>query len=297
MVDLEYLENIRLVSNPLGQRIIASLLLTTNYRLFADVDVRLENEDRIPRGETVIFAMNHTDRYNYWPFQWKMWSEKRFPFTTVWVKGKYYRNAMLGKFFDWCNLIPVPSRGYLVEEFYSRNFKKRIDKNEYRLIKDVIDGKNQIGEVMKKLTPEAAHLLKDNFLEFVRNYHEQLMSRVAELSRKALFVNEPQHDHFSRGDALAETGGRQDGPRAARPPYREKDRSRGVQQFRPGLFGAPSLCPERLYHLPGRGTALGGPSTEGIQNQRRLHPFFKRVSGKIQEAVRRCDPCRHGQHQ
>jgi len=187
MVDLEYLENIRLVSNPLGQRIVATLLLTANYRLFAEVDVRLENEERIPRGETVIFAMNHTDRYNYWPFQWKMWREKRFPFTTVWVKGKYYRNAMLGRFFDWCNLIPVPSMGYLVEEFYRKNFKKKIDKKEYRLIKDLIDGKNQIGEVMKKLTPEAAHLLKDNFLEFVRNYHEQLMRRVAELSRKALF--------------------------------------------------------------------------------------------------------------
>jgi len=186
MVDLEYLENISLVSRPIGQRIVGAFLLTANYRVFADVDVRIENGESIPRNETVIFAMNHTDRYNYWPFQWKLWREKCFPFTTVWVKGKYYRNAMLGKFFDWCNLIPVPSMGYLVEEFYRKNFRKKIDKNEYRLIKDLIDGKNQIGEVLRKLTPEAANLLKDNFLDFIKHYHEQLMSRVAELSRKAL---------------------------------------------------------------------------------------------------------------
>jgi len=187
MVDLEYLEKIRLVSRPLGQRIVARLLLTTNYRVFADVDVRVEDMERIPRNETVIFAMNHTDRYNYWPFQWKLWREKSFPFTTVWVKGKYYRNAVLGKFFDWCNLIPVPSMGYLVEEFYRKHFSKKIDKNEYRIIKDLIDGKRHLGEALKKLTPETAVMLKDHFVEAIRSYHEALMSRVAELSRKALF--------------------------------------------------------------------------------------------------------------
>ncbi len=187
MVDLEYLEKIRLVSRPLGQRIVARLLLTTNYRVFADVDVRVEDMERIPRNETVIFAMNHTDRYNYWPFQWKLWREKSFPFTTVWVKGKYYRNAVLGKFFDWCNLIPVPSMGYLVEEFYRKHFSKKIDKNEYRIIKDLIDGKRHLGEALKKLTPETAVMLKDHFVESIRSYHEALMSRVAELSRKALF--------------------------------------------------------------------------------------------------------------
>jgi len=186
MIDIEHLEKIRLVSRPLGQRIVAALLLTGNYRLFADVDVRVENMERIPRGETVIFAMNHTDRYNYWPFQWKLWRENCFPFSTVWVKGKYYRNALLGKFFDWCKLIPVPSMGYLVEELYRKNFKKKIDKNEYRVIKDLIDGKRQYGEALKKLAPETAQMVKDNFVGFARSHHEALMSRVAELSRKAL---------------------------------------------------------------------------------------------------------------
>ncbi|HRT27722.1 MAG TPA: lysophospholipid acyltransferase family protein, partial [Syntrophales bacterium] len=186
MIDIERLEKVRLVRKPLGQRIIGALLLTVNYRVFADVDIRIENIERIPKDETVIFAMNHTDRYNYWPFQWKLWRKKCFPFTTVWVKGKYYRNALLGKFLDWCNLIPVPSMGYLVEEFYRKRFKRRIEKEEYRVIKDLIDGKQRLSEALKKLTPETAAMLKDDFVEHVRNYHEILMTRVAELSCKAL---------------------------------------------------------------------------------------------------------------
>ncbi len=186
MIDIDRLEKVRLVRKPLGQRSIGALLLTVNYRVFADVDIRIENIERIPKDETVIFAMNHTDRYNYWPFQWKLWRKKCFPFTTVWVKGKYYRNALLGKFLDWCNLIPVPSMGYLVEEFYRKRFKRRIEKEEYRVIKDLIDGKQRLSEALKKLTPETAAMLKDDFVEHVRNYHEILMTRVAELSCKAL---------------------------------------------------------------------------------------------------------------
>src|SRR5512139_727018 len=109
MVDLDYMKKIRLVAKPMGQRIVASLLLFPNYRIFAKVDIEIENMDRIPRDENVIFAMNHTDRFNYWPFQYKLWSMKCFPYTTVWVKGKYYRNALLAKGLDLCNLIPVPS--------------------------------------------------------------------------------------------------------------------------------------------------------------------------------------------
>jgi hypothetical protein len=36
--------------------------------------------------------MNHTDRYNYWPFQYQLW-KWQYPYTTVWAKGKYYRTG------------------------------------------------------------------------------------------------------------------------------------------------------------------------------------------------------------
>jgi 1-acyl-sn-glycerol-3-phosphate acyltransferase len=186
MIDIDYLKKIKLVTSPMGQQIVAALLLFPNYRIFAKVDIRIENIERIPRDENVIFAMNHTDRFNYWPFQYKLWSMKCFSYTTVWVKGKYYKNALLAKALDLCNLIPVPSMGYLIEEFYRKQFKQRLDKNVYRAIKDIMDGKYENVEAYPRKTAEMLNALGGQFVDFVRCHYDLVMARVAELSRTAL---------------------------------------------------------------------------------------------------------------
>jgi 1-acyl-sn-glycerol-3-phosphate acyltransferase len=186
MIDSEYLKKIKLVTSPIGQRIIAAFLLFPNYRIFANVDIEIENIERIPRDENVIFAMNHTDRYNYWPFQYKLWSMKCFSYTTVWVKGKYYRNAALAKCLDICNLVPVPSMGYLIEEYYKKKFKQRLDRNLYRSIKDITDGKHESIEACPRKAAEVLNALGEQFVEFLKSQYELIMERVAELSRTAL---------------------------------------------------------------------------------------------------------------
>jgi len=182
MIDLKYLERISLSGRPLAQRVIAKILLAPNYNIFARVDIDVEGMENIPRDETVIFAMNHTDRYNYWPFQYMLW-KRGYLFTTVWVKGKYYKNAILARILDYCNLIPVPSMKYLMEEFYKLKFKKRLSESDYRFLKDSLEGKIRSGV---ELANETRILLKENFAEFIRNYHEQMMEKVAGLSVKAL---------------------------------------------------------------------------------------------------------------
>ncbi|PKN33091.1 MAG: hypothetical protein CVU61_15075 [Deltaproteobacteria bacterium HGW-Deltaproteobacteria-19] len=186
MVDLEYLKNIRLVAEPTAQKIVATLFLKPNYEIFRKLDIRFENIERIPRDENVIFAMNHTDRFNYWPFQYKLWRLK-FPFTTVWVKGKYYRNSLLAKGLDLCNLIPVPSMGYLIEEFYKKRFGKLIDREEYRKFRDIIDGKYEDLEAYRKDLAEITRLMGDSFVDFIRDLYEKIMEKVADLSLYALF--------------------------------------------------------------------------------------------------------------
>jgi len=185
MIDLDYLKRINLVSKPICQRIVAALLLFPNYRIFAKVDIQVENIERIPRNENVIFAMNHTDRFNYWPFQYKLWSMK-FPYTTAWVKGNYYRNAFLAKGLDLCNMIPVPSMKYLIEEFYKKKFKTRPDSNLYRAIKDVIDGRYEKIEQYPKAAAEAMSAMGEQFVEFISVYYDLIMESVAALSWKAL---------------------------------------------------------------------------------------------------------------
>jgi hypothetical protein len=186
MIDIDYLNKIKLDTNPWGQRLVANVLLRPNYDWFQKVDIRVENIERIPRGENVIFAMNHTDRFNYWPFQYKLWSMREFPFTTVWVKAKYYKNAFLAKGLDICNLIPVPSMGYLIEEFYRRTFNQRMDKGLYRAVKDVIDGRIAEASSQERAAIEALQAMGEHFGESLRGYYEAVMAKVAELSRIAL---------------------------------------------------------------------------------------------------------------
>jgi 1-acyl-sn-glycerol-3-phosphate acyltransferase len=186
VIDIEYLKKIRLVSQPLGQKIVAYCLLLPNYSIFQKVDIQIENAERIPRGESVIFAMNHTDRFNYWPFQYKLLKMREFPFTTVWVKAKYYKNAFLAKGLDLCNLIPVPSMGYLIEEFYRKKFNRKMDKSLYRVVKDLIDGRIAEAGPNERAAIEALQAMGDQFADYVRGYYESVMEKVAELSRAAL---------------------------------------------------------------------------------------------------------------
>lgn len=186
MIDIAYLENIKLVSAPRVQKLIARFFLTPNYNFFAKVDIQIEGIEKIPKDKNVIFAMNHTDRYNYWPFQYKLWKAKDLPFTTVWVKAKYYRNATVAKVLDACNLIPVPSMKYLIEEFFVKKVGRRIRGEEYRSLKDIIAGKEDAGDSLTISSLELATLIRENFIEFITSYYEAIMERVAELSKEAL---------------------------------------------------------------------------------------------------------------
>lgn len=206
MVDIEYLKRIKLVSNPISQKLIGYLFLGPNFHIISRVDIQIENAERIPRGENVIFAMNHTDRFNYWPFQYKMWRMKDLPFTTVWVKGKYYRNRFLAKGLDWCNLIPVPSMGYLIEEFFMKKARRRIGKDEYRVVRDVIDGKIDADASIPESAADALRLLGENFFEYVRDYYESVMERVAELSCYALLEKKLNMIIFPEGTRSTQLG-------------------------------------------------------------------------------------------
>jgi 1-acyl-sn-glycerol-3-phosphate acyltransferase len=186
MIDIEYLKRIRLVSQPLGQKIVVFCLLLPNYRIFQKVDIRIENIERIPHGESVIFAMNHTDRFNYWPFQYKLFMAREFPFTTVWVKAKYYKNAFLAKGLDFCNLIPVPSMGYLIEEYYRKRFNRKMDKGLYRAVKEMIDGRIAGAGQYERAAIEALQAMGEQFAEFIRAQYDGVMEKVAELSHAAL---------------------------------------------------------------------------------------------------------------
>ncbi len=187
MIDINYLDNIKLVSVPRGQIFVAKFILFPNYHIFANVTIQIQGLEKIPKNKNVIFAMNHTDRFNYWPFQYKLWRMKDYPFSTVWVKGKYYRNALLAKVLNQCNLIPVPSMKYYIQEFFTQKFGRKIKKDEYRAIKDAVDGTDGSAGTLTGTSWEVDALTQGRFIEFIKSYYSAILDKVADLSKSALF--------------------------------------------------------------------------------------------------------------
>ena len=48
----------------------------------------------------VIYAMNHTDNFNYWPFQYSLHCAFQ-RYTATWVKGKNYEGTISSAFMRW----------------------------------------------------------------------------------------------------------------------------------------------------------------------------------------------------
>lgn len=137
MLDLNRLNRIRLSANPRAQKVVGNLILKPNYELPPRVKIDFEGFDNLP-DEPVIFALNHTDRYNYWPFQYKLWRSLD-RYTATWVKGKYYENPALGQFMEVMNNIPTVSRGYLIARDFQAVCERTPSGDEYRALRDAVN--------------------------------------------------------------------------------------------------------------------------------------------------------------
>lgn len=133
VLDLPRLQRISLSPKPRGQKFVANACLWPNYALLPGVDIRLEGLEHLPAGP-VIFAMNHTDRYNYWPFQFQLY-KKAGRFTATWVKGKYYENEAVGRFLEWMNNIPAASRGYVITRDFVETVGRKPTDAEYEVLR------------------------------------------------------------------------------------------------------------------------------------------------------------------
>ena len=137
MLDLPRLKRIRLMKRPIGQVFFGHTVLTPNYNHLPGVDIQLEGLENIP-DEPVIYAMNHTDRYNYFPFMYKMWKLQE-RYITVWVKGKYYENPVVGTFMELTSNLPTVSRGYIITKDFSLTMDRRPTEAEYDTLRALVN--------------------------------------------------------------------------------------------------------------------------------------------------------------
>lgn len=137
MLDLPRLRRIRLMKRPIGQVFFGHVVLTPNYKLLPGVDIQLEGLENVP-DEPVIFAMNHTDRFNYFPFMYELWKIKD-RYMTVWVKGKYYEQPIVATFMELTSNLPTVSRGYIITKDFALTMGRRPSQKEYETLRELVD--------------------------------------------------------------------------------------------------------------------------------------------------------------
>lgn len=156
MLDLARLERLKLVRRPFSQRFLG-WFLGVNYSRLPGIGLEIENIDRIPDGP-VIFAMNHTDRYNYWPFQYLLW-QRLDRFTTTWVKGKYYEGRFMAAFMESMLQLPTVSRGYLITRDFLSVMKRTPTDREYALLRAVVDARAVGDQAELPIPPDVPEML------------------------------------------------------------------------------------------------------------------------------------------
>jgi 1-acyl-sn-glycerol-3-phosphate acyltransferase len=137
MLDLPRLKRIRLMKRPIGQVFFGHTVLAPNYNFFPGIDIQLEGVENIP-DEPVIYAMNHTDRFNYFPFMYKVWKREE-RYITVWVKGKYYESPLVGTFMELTSNLPTVSRGYIITKDFTLTMGRRPTQAEYDTLRSLVN--------------------------------------------------------------------------------------------------------------------------------------------------------------
>ncbi len=185
---LPWLQQFRLGRFPWAQRFIARVLLPVDYWR-SQTTIVVEGVENLTTGRPTFIAMNHTDRFNYMPFMHRL-DQLRLPPAAPWVKGKYYQKAWLARVLNWCNCIPVPSRGYIITLEFKRLNQRPPEPGEYRSLRDLADGKLDRESLSEGPVADfVARLEGDTGKEFF-DYFDELFSGLAQevirINREAL---------------------------------------------------------------------------------------------------------------
>jgi 1-acyl-sn-glycerol-3-phosphate acyltransferase len=150
--------------------------------------------EKVPE-ERVIFAMNHTDRYNYFPFQYRWWKLQN-RFTATWVKGKYYEHRFMAKFMEWTNNLPTVSRGYIISRDFLAVHGARPSGEEYRALRNLVNAIAQGSEAVvpdlsaPELFTKARSVLGRPFDPSVESYGEAMNRTFEEMMGEFTRLNE-----------------------------------------------------------------------------------------------------------
>jgi 1-acyl-sn-glycerol-3-phosphate acyltransferase len=197
MLDLPRLNRLKLTSHPrihdvMGHVLQATYLKPPRTRVFS------EGFEKVPRTP-VIFAMNHTDRYNYFPFQVYIWKTAE-RYTATWVKGKYYENSFVASFMEMTNQLPTVSRGYLITRDFIATIGRPPSDEEYATLRARVDAvafgrdlptlnavvPKALFERPRDMLGRAFDTSNESYEEAINALFMAMMRRFTELNQRAL---------------------------------------------------------------------------------------------------------------
>ena len=292
MLTLDHLRAVRLHERPPGQVAFANLFLRFDYRLPSRTEIVLEGTEHLDPDRRYMLAMNHTDRFNYWPFQYEMYRSGR-GFTATWVKGKYYENRWMKAFLDVNNNIPLPSRGYVITVWF-RGFADRTPSaDEYRALRDLVDGRRAVDEPLPAGAGETVRAMLDakggaaGWLAAFEAHFDAMMREVVRLNREAMGRYDNHILVFPQGTRSVRLTPGHDGIAqmsqylgAAIVPIG----CNGSDRLYPG--NSPSSNGGRVVYRIGRPLEVDGPELRAHRVPSDVLPFTRRASAAHGDAYR-----------
>jgi hypothetical protein len=179
--------------------LVGRFALMPNYEALPGVEIRFEGWGHVPK-KPVLFAMNHTDRFNYFPFQYKLWRLTD-RFTATWVKGKYYEQRAVAAFMEWTNQLPTVSKGYIITKDFVRTVGRRPTEAEYDLLRALVNAAahgetcDEVpgGSIPSEITTVPRDMLgrrfdpdREGYADCVNQLFSQMMRRFVALNEEAV---------------------------------------------------------------------------------------------------------------
>ena len=198
IVDLREMGNLNPIAHPLAWA-FSSAVFWMVQNVYGGVKVEIEDFPEITTP--VLFAMNHSHYFDFMQSRRAMFKQKGV-LTTTFVKVRAFQNRLEGAYIKSMGNIPTISRGYLLSADFAELHQRKLDENEYRVLRSHINIGDPLpdGPVFRALQETPRDMLgfgfdpqKMTYREAVGSCYSQAMATTISLARKVTAAGHCMH--------------------------------------------------------------------------------------------------------
>ncbi len=178
IVDIREMKAVDPVSNPVVWW-MTSKVFWFLQNIMGGVRVELVNFPKLT--EPVIFAMNHCHYFDWTQSRLALYRQKGVK-TSTFVKTRAFQNRLEGRLMKTVGNIPIASRGYLISADFARLFDRKLEEDEYRILRNHVDQGTPLPDstIFQRLESEARDILGVHFDPEEMSYRDSQQSCYAQ---------------------------------------------------------------------------------------------------------------------